>query len=202
MNWLRRLLQREEELDKDVRFHIEESISDLRAAGLSEDEARRKVRHEFGGLEQIKEHCRDARGTRWIEDFWQDVRYGMRTLVHARGFAVAAVLTLALGFGANSAMFSVIDALLIRPLPYSHPEQLVALAETGRDRHPTSIAYPNFEDWRAQSRAFQHMAAYQPGAFNVAGADERRERIVGARVTPNFLSTLGVAPGLGRDFLE
>jgi putative ABC transport system permease protein len=201
MNWLRRLLQREEELDKEVRFHIEERISDLRAAGLSEDEARRKVRHEFGGLEQIKEHCRDARSTRWIEDFWQDVRYGMRTLVHARGFAVAAVLTLALGLGANSAMFSVIDALLIRPLPYSHPEQLVALAETGNDHHPTSIAYPNFEDWRAQSHAFSHIAAYQPATFNIADADERPERVLGARVTLTFFSTLGINPSLGRDFL-
>jgi hypothetical protein len=99
-------------------------------------------------------------------------------------------------------MFSVIDALLIRPLPYSHADQLVALAETGRDRNPISIAYPNYEDWRAQSRAFRSMAAYQPATFNIAGADERRERIIGAKVTPNFFATLGIAPAFDRDFLE
>ena len=204
MNWMWRLWERtklEEQLDKELRFHMEERIADLIRAGLNEDEARRMVRHEFGGVEQVKEHCRDARGTRWLEDFWQDLRYAMRTLVHARGFTAAAVLTLALGFGANSAMFSVIDAILIRPLPYSHPEQLVALAETGGDRRSTSIAYPNFEDWRAQSHAFSHIAAYQPAAFNIPGADERAERIVGAKVTPDFFGTLAIAPTLGRDFL-
>ncbi len=142
---------------------------------MNEEEARRRVRQEFGGVEQVKEYCRDARGTRWLEDFWQDLRYATRTLAHARGFTVAAVVTLALGFGANSAMFSVIDALLIRPLPYSTPEQLVALAETGRDLHPSSIAYPNFEDWRAQSRVFSQMAAYQAATFNVTGSNERPE---------------------------
>jgi putative ABC transport system permease protein len=141
------------------------------------------------------------RGTRWLEDFRQDLRYATRTLAHAPGFTVAAVLTLGLGFGANSAMFSVIDALLIRPLPYSTPEQLVALAEAGRDHHPSSIAYPNFEDWRSQSRAFSQMAAYQAATFNVTDSNERPELIVGARVTPNFFTTLGVAPIFGRDFL-
>src|SRR5260370_21680811 len=98
-------------------------------------------------------------------------------------------------------MFSVIDALLIRPLPYSHPEQLVALAETSSDQHPTSIAYPNFEDWCAQSRAFSHIAAYQPATFNIADADERPERALGPRVTPTFFRTLGINPSLGRDCL-
>src|SRR5947209_8452153 len=130
MNWLHRLWERteqEEQLEKELQFHIEERMLDLTRAGVNEEEARRMVRHELGGLEQVKEDCRDARGTRWLEDLWQDLRYATRTLAHARAFTLAAVLTLALGFGANSAMFSVIDALLIRPLPYSHAEQLVAL---------------------------------------------------------------------------
>ena len=175
MNWLRRLFRRveqEEQLDKELQFHIEERVSHLTAAGLNEDEARRRVRLEFGGFDQVKEYCRDARGTRWIEDLWQDLRYAVRTLMHARGFTITAVLTLALGFGANSAIFSVIDALLLRPLPYAHSEQLVALAEAGRDHHPTSIAYPNFEDWRAQTHTFSHIAAYQPATLNIADAGE------------------------------
>jgi putative ABC transport system permease protein len=204
MNWLQRFWRRaeqEEQLDRELQFHIEERVSALKSAGVNEEEARRRLRLEFGGVEQVKEYCRDARGTRWLYDFWQDLRYATRTLAHARGFTVAAVVTLALGFGANSAMFSVIDALLIRPLPYPAPRQLVALAETGKDHHSSSIAYPNFEDWRAQSRAFSQMAAYQAATFNVADSKERPELIVGARVTPNFFTTLGVAPIFGRDFL-
>jgi hypothetical protein len=130
MTWWHRLLHRrqmEEQLDKELRFHVDQHAADLIARALDPEEARRQARLAIGGPEQVKEKCRDARGTRWLEDFLQDFRYALRTLRQKPGFAAVALLTLALGSGATTVMFTVINGVLLKPLPYQAPDRLVRL---------------------------------------------------------------------------
>ncbi|HEY1804967.1 MAG TPA: permease prefix domain 1-containing protein, partial [Terracidiphilus sp.] len=122
MTWWRRLWHRkqlEEQLEKELRFHLEQHAADLEARGADPGEARRVARLALGGPAQVKEQCRDARGTRWLEDCWQDVRYAVRTLRQNRGFAAVALVTLALGTSATTVMFTVINGVLFKPLPYA-----------------------------------------------------------------------------------
>src|SRR5262245_45588296 len=130
MSWWSRLLHRtrlERDLDREVRDHLERHVADLMRDGLSEAAARRKAALPFGGVERVKEDCRDARGTRWVDDLVQDVRYGVRVLAKAPVFTAVAILSLALGIGANTAIFSLVNSLLIRSLPVRAPERLAIL---------------------------------------------------------------------------
>jgi len=154
---------------------------------------------DFGGLEQVKEECRDARGVSLLETLAQDLRYGWRTLLKSPGFAAAALFTLALGIGANTAIFSVVYGVLLQPLPFRDAARLVLLHETTPKVGDVSVSYPNFQDWRAQSHSFSEMAAVSNVAFNMTGTSQP-ENIGGLAVSPNFLSMAGVRPVIGRGF--
>ena len=189
----------ESEMDEELRFHCERRIEKYRKAGMSYEEALRRARMEFGGLEQVKEDCRDARGVSLAETLAQDLRYGWRTLLKAPGFAAAALFTLALGIGASTAIFSLVYGILLRPLPFRDPSRLVVLNETTPKVGNVSVSYPNFQDWRAQSRTFSEMAAVSSVNFNMTGIGQP-EHVAGLAVSPDFLSMAGVQPVIGRRF--
>src|ERR1700722_11614349 len=189
----------ESEMEDELRFHSERQIEKYLKTGMSRGEAQRRVRMEFGGFEQVKEDCRDARGVSLAETLAQDLRYGWRTLLKSPGFAAAALFTLALGSGANTAIFSVVYGILLRPLPFRDASRLILLNETTPRVGNVSVSYPNFQDWRAQSRTFTEMAAVVGIHFNMTGGSQP-ENLGGLAVSPNFLSMLGVRPVLGRGF--
>jgi putative ABC transport system permease protein len=196
MTWWSRLLHRtrlERDLDREVRDHLERHVADLMRDGLSEADARRKAALTFGGVERVKEDCRDARGTRWVDDLVQDVRYGVRVLAKAPVFTAVAILSLALGIGANTAIFSLVNSLLIRSLPVRAPERL-ALLERG------SWTNPIWEQIRArQSTLFDGAIAWGNENFDLA-AGGPSQAVDGMWVSGNFFDVLGVPPMLGRTF--
>ena len=187
------------ELDDELRFHIERAIATNIEAGMPREEARRAALREFGGVEQVREECADMRRVNWLQDFAQDIHYGVRTLRKSPGFTAVAVLTLALGIGANTAIFSVVYSVLLQALPYRNASGLIVLNETNPKVGTVSVSYPNFGDWEAQSRTFSQMAAVSDVGFSLAGVSQP-ENISGYAVSSNFLSILGVHPYLGRDF--
>ena len=208
MTWWHRLLRRskmEQQLDKELRFHLEQHTADLMARGHAVEEARRQARLALGGPEQVKEQCRDARGTRWLEDLWQDFRYALRTLRQRPGFAAVALLTLALGTGATTVMFTVIDGVLLKPLPYPQPDRLVQVEEQTKaivdyrwgDRW--AFAYPNFVDCSREIRSLD-LAAFRYNGGTVSGTGDP-EYVDGLQISSQLFSVLGVGLLQGRAFL-
>jgi predicted permease len=192
----------ESELAEELRAHIEQRAEDLLRSGLAPEEAKRRARIEFGGGEKYKEECREAMGRRLLGEFAQDLRFGARMLRRAPGFTAVAVLTLALGIGANTAIFSVVNGVLLQPLPYPHSEQLVVVARTEpRFDHPVPVSGPNFQDWRARAKEFRSLAGFDGRSFTLM-TDNEPEQVVGAAASYNFMQVLQVAPVLGRDFVE
>src|SRR5215469_8409136 len=170
--WLSALLNRshmESQMDSELRFHLEARVEDLVRSGTERAGARRQAQMEFGGFERTKEECRDARGVNFVEGLAQDLRYGLRMLGKSPGFACVAVLTLALGIGANTAIFSVVDAMLLRPLPFPEPTRLVRLWECHASRgYFRNVVNPlNFLDWRGNTKSFEGMAALSGGMTNL-----------------------------------
>jgi len=202
---LRALLRRaevESELDEELRYHVERQTELNARLGMGPEEARYEALKAFGGVEQAKEQSRGYRGVRWLEDAWWDLRYGARMLRRNLGFTLIAVITLALGIGANSAIFSVVDAVLLRPLPYKDPDRLMALWAKNDPKGLTQrpLSYPNFVDWREQNQVFEYLAAVRQESFSLTDGAEP-ERVSGIRVTTDILPLLGVRPLRGRDFL-
>ncbi|HEV2500894.1 MAG TPA: ABC transporter permease [Terriglobia bacterium] len=202
MRWYQRLFRRartERQLDAELRFHLEQQIADYIAAGMLPEEARRRARLEFGGLDQVKEECRDVGAAHFIETLIQDVRYGLRQLRRNPGFTAVAVLTLALGIGACTALFSVVNGVLLNPLPYPEPGRLVTVDASKPNFPNGSISYPNFLDWHRMNQCFSFFAVSRPTGFLLTGVGAPEE-LNAAAVTSDFFPLLGIKPVLGRSF--
>jgi predicted permease len=187
------------ELDDEIESHLQMHIEDNLRSGMTLAEARREALIKLGGIESMKEAYRDQRGLPMLEILWQDMRYGARMLRKNPGFTAVAVLTLALGIGANTAIFSVVNAVLLRPLPYPEPGQLVQLRADWSGKPNSVIGSTTFVEVKAQSQSLARIAAYCGGDMTLTGAGSA-ERIVAGAVTPEFFPLLGVQPALGRNF--
>jgi len=209
MNWLKRLFSRRRiygELSEEIREHLEEKVEELVAGGMPRKEAAAAARRAFGNVTLAEEDGREV--WRWprVENMIEDARYGLRVLRKSPGFTAVAVMTLALGIGANTAIFSVVNAVLFRPLPFRDPGRLMVVWHT-----PPQKSFPgvtkfvvspaNYLDWRDQNHVFEQMSAVGFGNFNLTGMGQP-ESVEGRAVSADFFSVLGVQPVLGREFLE
>jgi predicted permease len=206
MGWWQRLWRREqmdEQLDKELRFHLDQHVAELVAQGHTPAEAQRLARIALGGPQQVTEQCRDARGTRWLEDLLQDTRYALRGLWQRPAFAAVALLTLALGTGATTVMFTVINGVLLKPLAYPEPQRLVTLWEqtdwSNQFGNQWAFTYPNFFDCKRDNRSLE-MAAWSFGGGTVSQPGAA-EYVDGREVSAELFSVLGITPARGRAFL-
>jgi predicted permease len=223
MGWLRRLFFRERleaDLDKELRFHFEFQVADKVRSGIPDSEARRLTRIEFGGIEQIKEDCRERRGTMWLESLLQDVRYFLRQLRKSPGFTLTAVLTLALGIGATTAIFTLVQQVMLQSLPVPRPDQLWRIGDQphccdwvgysqdsdGEAGNWSLFSWEAYKLFRANTPGFQDLAALQAGNMPLgvgrAGASGPPDTANGQYVSGNFFQTLGVSAWRGRLFLD
>ena len=200
MYWLSRLFKKEKterQLDSELRFHIEQAAEGYVRSGMDPEQALRRARIEFGGMEDIKEGCRESRRVHILDTFLQDTRYGLRLMRKSPGFTLIAVLTLTLGIGANTAIFSVVNGVLLNPLPFPKPEQLVALHESKANFARGSISYPNFRDWQKDNHTFSAMAISRGYAFSLTGLGDAQQ-VQGEFISSDFFPLLGISPVMGR----
>ena len=202
------------EMDAELRFHVEARAEDLERNGLPREEALRRARIEFGGTERTKEECRDARGTNLVENFVQDLRYGVRNLEKNRGFAAIAVTTLALGIAVNATMFSMVSAFLLRRAPVQEPDRVAVISSIdpggGFHADASTVSAPNYLAWREANHVFSEMAAAdesrtvnlvaedQKGTAGQAGSTGRPEALRASAVSTRYFSVLGVSAKIGR----
>jgi predicted permease len=193
----------DQEMDEEMRAHIGLRTQANMAAGMNPDEARYAALRSFGGMEQVKEVCRDLRGVGWIETFWQDVRFGLRMLRRNSGFTAVAVLILAIGIAASTTLFSVMQAVFLGQCPYQDPQTLVCIYETNpaKNQYRLEPSGPSFRDWREQNHVFEQIAVNDGRIdFRVRTADAM-EKGGALFMSQGFFSMLGVRPTLGRPFL-
>lgn len=191
--------KREQELDEEIGSHLRMAERDLVERGETPEEARYAARREMGNESLIKEVTRSMWGTDWIGIWFQDLRYGARVLRRNPGFTLIAVFTLALGISATTAIFSVVYGVLLRPLPYDRPYQLVKVSEKSSKGHEMNLADLNFQDFRAQNRSLQGLAEFSSGVASVSGGSEPKRLIV-AMVSSDFFPIMRVSPIRGRGF--
>jgi putative ABC transport system permease protein len=205
MKWWPRVRTRHElddQLDRELGDHVERLTADYVAAGMAEGDARRRARLEFGGLDQVKELCRDARGMRWASDIGQDLRFAARLLWKDRWFTLATVVALALGIGINSTMFTIVNAM-IRGLPIENPERILSVhARDGAGRwRDFGVSYLDFRDLRTSTMTFSGLAAFSQTTTTLGDTGRATERVSASYLSANTFHLLGEKPILGRDFL-
>jgi predicted permease len=191
--------QVEDELDEELRFHFDHQVEKYRRSGMSEQEAKRQARLAFGGQEQVKEDCREARGTSFVELTVDDAKYALRQLWANPTFALVMIVTLALSIGANSAIFSVINGVLLKRLPYAQPERLVRIFLSSSSFPKFALNPWDFLDFRARNHSFESMAAFTRGDVQLSGEGEP-VLLNGFGITSGYFRVLGLHPQLGREF--
>jgi predicted permease len=191
----------ESEMDAELRFHVEAFAEDLTRRGVPRQEALRRARIEFGGMEQIKEEGREARGVRVVDEFFHDLRYAGRILRKSPGFTAVAVLTLALAMGANTAIFSVVNAVLLSPLPYADARRLVLVKEVLPDviQGPVTVSGPDIPHIQRLNHVFEATAGFRLWTYELSGTGEP-ERVTVNRASTDLFNVLGVQPMIGRAF--
>src|SRR5262245_9194807 len=204
MNLLRRIFNRrllEADLDRELKDHVERRIAELIEKGADPMEAARRARLEFGGADEIKEQCRDARGTRWMEDVLKDCRYGLRLLLKERSYSAVAIVTLALGIGVNAVGFTIVNAAFLRGPAFKDPHQLYMLSwQRQSAQQRVNISYSELQDWRSQSRSFSGIGACQTTTANISDDRSMPEQVEAALLTSNAFAVLGQPLLIGRDF--
>jgi predicted permease len=193
--------ERRDELNEEIASHLKMAERDRMDRGESQHEAAHAARREFGNVGLVQHVTREQWGWVWLEELLQDLRFGARTLRKNPGFTAIAILTLALGIGANTSLFSIVNGVLLNPLPYPNPEQLVTLDESKPNFERGSISYPNFRDWQKDNHTFSAMAITRPITLSMTGrgeAQQLRARIISS----GFFALLGIKPELGREFAE
>lgn len=206
-SWLRSTVRRrlmESEMDSELRFHIQARADDLVGNGVPREQALRSAKIEFGALEGTKEECREVRGLPLLDELSQDLRFGLRILRKSPGFAAAAILTLALGIGANAAIFSLVNAVLLSPLPYSNPDRLVVVKELLPNIGPTpldggAISGPDISLIQKMNHVFDAVGGFRVWTYELSGRAEP-ERVTANRVSSSLFDVLGVQPVAGRAF--
>jgi predicted permease len=195
----------QEELDTELRFHFDHQVEKFVESGMPLGEAQRRARLSIGGEEQIKEECRDARGLRFVESLTQDIRFGLRSLHKSPGFTIVAIVTLMLGIGVNTALFTIVHGVLLSPLPFPQPDRLVSLWEENViEAYGYNVVSGGvFEDWQKQAKSFEQMALVGEDTTNLSGDGGALPESIGIRqCSYNLFSLLGVQPALGRFFAE
>ncbi len=187
------------EIADELESHLEMHVADNLRRGMSAQEARREALMKLGGVAQTEESYRERRGVPVVETLLQDLRFATRMLRKNPGFTTIAVVTLALGIGASTSIFSIVDAVLLRPLPYRNPEQIVRVWEQAPDGHRMNLADPNFDDFLSQNNTFASLAVYGYGLSSISGGSEP-VRVNIAVVSSGFFTSLGVEPFRGRAF--
>ena len=202
MNWWQRLRRRpqlERELDAELQDHFDRQVHDNIRAGMSEAEARRRARLGFGGADGVKEACRDARGTRWVEDIAHDARFAVRLLAKERWFTLAAVAALALGLGVGAMIITIMNAYDFRGLPVA-PDRILSVGTRDAAGRERGLSYLELQDWRESARSFSALAAFGTAMMTISDEGQAPDRVAGAYISANGFRVLGVAPFLGRDF--
>jgi putative ABC transport system permease protein len=199
LKWLVKGQRLEREMETEVRFHLESRAADLVRQGLSQQQAMRQARIEFGGIESHKDAVRASVGVRWWGELGSDMRYGFRLLRKNPGFTAVAILTLALGVGANTAIFSIVDAVLLRSLPYRDPGRLVRIFfnEPGVGLRDVRFSKPELDDLLTRADVFEDVTPIFEGSENLTGA-KQPERVEGVNTSFSYFSMLGVIPQIGR----
>jgi predicted permease len=191
--------RRYSELSESVREHLSERVDELVSEGMARRDAEFRARKEFGNVARIEEQSREVWQWPRVESVWADVKFALRQMRKSPGFAAVVIVTLALGIGANTTVFSIVDAVLLRPLPYAQPERLVQVTSRQAGGAGLSVCYPDFFDWRAQNHSFEHMVSYHDGSMTLTGV-ERAMHLEGETVSWELLPLLGASPELGRGF--